>query len=234
MCGRYALYGPRSRYREQFGLPNTDQLPRDMPDPFVERYNIAPTQLAPIVRGALGERQEIHARWGLVPSWAAGKGLAEPINAKVETAAEKPMFKAAWRRGRVIIPASGFYEWQKTAGRKVPHYIRPAAGLEFFGFAGLVEYLDGADGPVWSYAILTTSANELMAPIHNRMPVILDPAAYSVWLDPSVTDSGLLREIAGQYPAELMAAYPVGPAVGNPRNGGPGLIQPLDQQGVPL
>lgn len=227
MCGRYALYGPHSRFAEQFGLPpDFGEKPRDLPNPFVDRYNIAPSQLAPVVAAGSEGVEVVFAKWGLVPGWAAGKDYAAPINAKIETAAEKPMFRHAWKRGRVIVPASGFYEWQPTAGGKQPHFIKPL-GVEYFGFAGLLEHADGPDGPEASFAILTTAANDLMQPIHGRMPVILSPQAYSAWLDPGVTGSELLREIAGQYPSELMTAYKVGRAVGNPKSQGPVLVQPI-------
>lgn len=221
MCGRYALYGPQSRLREQFGVE---------PGDLEERYNIAPSQDAPIVRcGTDGGRELISARWGLLPSWVKNPGkLAQPINAKVETAGEKPMFRHAFKRSRVLVPASGFYEWVLVAGYKQPYFIRPVGGETLFGFGGLLEHWDGPEGSVLTFAILTTAANDLIRPIHDRMPVIIRPEGYAVWLDHGVTDGLLVRELAGEYPSDEMEAHPVGRGVGNPRSQGPELVEPID------
>ena len=208
MCGRYALYGPQSRLREQFGVEPAD---------LEERYNIAPSQDAPIVRcGADGARELISARWGLLPSWVKEPGkLAQPINAKVETAGEKPMFRHAFKRSRVLVPASGFYEWVPAAGYKQPYFIRPVGGEALFGFGGLLEHWEGPTGSVLTFAILTTAANELMRPIHDRMPLIIRPEDYAAWLDPGVTDAKMVLERVGDYPTAEIEAYPVGRGVGN-------------------
>lgn len=226
MCGRYVLYGPKSRLDEQFapGFQEIDERPGV---PF-QRFNIAPTQLAPVVRAAPdGTREFLDAQWGLLPSWVKEPGkLSQPINAKLETASEKPMFRHAFKKSRILVPASGFYEWQPVAGGKQPFYIHPV-GVPFFGFGGLLEHWNGPEGPVVTFCILTTAANALMKPIHDRMPVIIQPEDYAAWLDPGVTDAGLLRELTGEFPPEQMDAYPVGRAVGNPRSQGPELIEPL-------
>lgn len=225
MCGRYVLYGPRSRLVEQFdpGFEELHEWPSDL-----ELFNIAPTQSPPVVRARPdGGREIVPARWGLLPAWVKEPGkLAQPINAKLETAGEKPMFRSAFRKSRVLVPASGFYEWQAVAGGKQPFFIYPA-GRELFGFGGLLERWHGTDGPVLSFAILTTAANDLMRPIHERMPVIIRPEDYEAWLDPKLTDAALVRALADKDPADSMAAYPVGREVGNPRAQGPALIEPL-------
>ena len=220
MCGRYALYGPPSRLPEQFAVE---------PANLEERYNIAPSQDAPIVRcGADGARALIPARWGLLPSWVKEPGkLAQPINAKVETAGEKPMFRHAFKRSRVLVPASGFYEWVPAAGYKQPYFIRPIGGEALFGFGGLLEHWEGPTGSVLTFAILTTAANELMRPIHDRMPLIIRPEDYAAWLGPGVTDAKMVLERVADYPSAVMEAYPVGRAVGNPRTQGPSLIERL-------
>ena len=220
MCGRYALYGPHSRLHEQFGV--------EPPTNWQDRYNVAPSQLAPVIRaGDDGAPVVLDARWGLLPSWVKEPGkLQQPINAKLETAGEKPMFRHAFKKARVLVPAAGFYEWKPGPDHKQPYFIRPAGG-GLFGFGGLLERWEGEDGPVWSFAILTTAANVLMAPIHNRMPVIIQPDDYAAWLDPGVTDAGVVRELAAPCPPELMRAYPVGRAVGNPRSQGPQLVEPV-------
>jgi putative SOS response-associated peptidase YedK len=201
-----------------------DERPRDL-----SLFNIAPTQSPPVIRArADGPRELIPARWGLLPSWVKEPGrLAQPINAKIETASEKPMFRHAFRKSRVLVPASGFYEWQPGPDHKEPYFVRPVGGEALFAVAGLLEYWRGPDGEVVIFAILTTAANEQMRPIHDHMPVILLPEDYAAWLDPGVTDPGLVRELAGGYPADRMEAYPVGRAVGNPRSQGPGLVEPL-------
>lgn len=232
MCGRYALYGPISRAVAQFDLAYDDfeRIPRDAPDPFAwaDRYNIAPTQFAPVIHGVDERRELLVARWGLLPSWVKEPGeRAHPINARIETAAEKPMFRHAFRRARILVPASGFYEWKPGPDFKRPYFIRPAGGEAMFGFGGLLERWSGPDGDVLSFAILTTAANELMRPIHDRMPVIIQSQDYAAWLDPALSDADRVRALAGGYPAERMEAHAVGRAVGNPRAQGPGLVEPV-------
>jgi putative SOS response-associated peptidase YedK len=220
MCGRYALYGPKSRLREQFGV---------QPELLEDRYNIAPSQSALVVQAqADGIRELVVARWGLLPSWIKEPGkLAQPINSRIETAAEKPMFRHAFRRQRVLVPASGFFEWAPGAELKQPFFIRPHGAGLLFGFGGLIEHWGGDGGQLTTFAILTTSANELMRPIHERMPVIIRPEDYAEWLDPAVTDAGLVRKLAAPLPPDQMLAYPVGRAVGSPRAQGADLIAPL-------
>jgi len=163
----------------------------------------------------------------LLPSWVKEPGkLAQPINAKVETAGEKPMFRHAFKRSRVLVPASGFYEWVPAAGYKQPYFIRPVGGEALFGFGGLLEHWEGPTGSVLTFAILTTAANELMRPIHDRMPLIIRPEDYAAWLDPGVTDAKMVLERVGDYPTAEIEAYPVGRGVGNPRAQGSGLVRP--------
>jgi len=220
MCGRYALYGPVSRLRERFGAE---------PGDWIDRYNIAPTQIVPVIRAAkAGGRETIEARWGLLPGWMKEPGkTAQPINAKAETAAEKPMFRSAFRRFRILVPASGFYEWMQGPNCKQPFFIRIRGGEEPMGLGGLLERWEGPEGVVWSFCILTTEPNELLAPIHNRMPVIIAPEDYDAWVDPELMEPGIVGELIGPYPPELMEAYPVGKAVGNPRSQGPELVEPF-------
>lgn len=223
MCGRYALYGPVSRRREFFKV--AEDYTADLDE---DRYNIAPSQLVQVVRaGTDGGRVMMAAKWGLLPGWVKDPTkVSKPINAKIETAGEKPMFRSAIRRWRVLVPASGFYEWQPVAGGKQPYFIQPA-DQPFFAFGGIVERWGDAADPLYTVAILTTAANELMAPIHDRMPVIVEPGDFDVWLDPGVTDVGLVREMAGPFPVGKMSLHPVGRAVGNPRAQGVNLINPL-------
>lgn len=219
MCGRFTLVADGETVAGHYGLSQLALL--------APRYNIAPTQpVAAVRQSANGQREFTHFRWGLIPSWSKDPSGSSLINARAETAAEKPSFRAAFRYRRCLIPASGFYEWQKTGGRKQPMYAHALDG-GLLTFAGLWETWQSADGSaIETCTILTTEPNELMAPIHNRMPVILDPADYSMWLDPQ-TPRDQLQHLLRPYPAELMAVYPVSAAVNSPANDSPACIEPV-------
>lgn len=218
MCGRFTLRAPASVVAEQFGLFELE--------PFTPRFNIAPTQPVAAVRLAAGDgearRELVWLHWGLIPSWATDPKIgARMINARSETAAEKPAFRAAMRRRRCLVVADGFYEWHREAGRKQPYLIsmkdeRP------FAFAGLWEHWQGPDGTlISSCTLLTTGANELVAPIHDRMPVILGEEDYPRWLDPAVEQPGPLLPLLRPYPADRMAMHPVGTYVNSPTHDDP-------------
>jgi putative SOS response-associated peptidase YedK len=197
------------------------------PDVFTSRYNIAPTQPVATVPND-GARQVQFFTWGLVPFWAKDPAIGNRmINARSETAAEKPAFRAAYRRRRCLILADGFYEWRAEPGSrsKTPMYVRMASG-EPFAFAGLWEIWRPDDTPLLSCTILTTEPNELVAPIHNRMPVILPREQYDRWLDPEEQRAGTLDDLLKPYPADAMTAYPVSRFVNNPANDAPAAIQP--------
>jgi putative SOS response-associated peptidase YedK len=221
MCGRYALYGPVSRYRDHFGVD--DALD------FAPRFNVAPSQTMPVVRqGEDGRRHFVAARWGLIPSWVRDPaGISHPINAKGETAAVKPMFRHAFRKGRVLVPADCFYEWQAVAGGKQPYLIR-LRDQSPLGMAGLLEHWQGPAGEVLTFAILTTAPNPLMAAIHDRMPAIIRAADYATWLDPAMNDVEALQALVGPYPERLMEARAISRKVNSPANDGPDLIEPVD------
>lgn len=218
MCGRYTLADLPARLAARFGVAPLDVQPR---------YNIAPTQLAPVVRVNAGTREAAMLRWGLIPSWADDANIgARMINARSETVLEKPAFRTAFRRRRCLIPASGFYEWQTTSAGKQPFYFTPVEG-DLMAFAGLWEQWHAPDGAVIeSYAILTTAANEMVAPIHDRMPVILPPDIDALWLDPTA-DAARLHELCLTPPPVKLRAYPVSKAVNQVRNDGEALIRPL-------
>lgn len=221
MCGRFALFAPGQDIADRFGVEiNFDIAPR---------YNIAPTQPVAAVRldDHTGQRELTHFQWGLIPSWAKDPKIgSRMINARSETVAEKPSFRAAFKRRRCLIPASGFYEWQKLGDRKQPTFVQGKED-QLFGLAGLWEIWHDSDGGVIeSCTILTTQPNELIAPIHNRMPVIVAPDDYSMWLDPGPQPEDGLH-LLRPYDPELMEAYPVTTAVNNPRNDSPSCIEPL-------
>jgi putative SOS response-associated peptidase YedK len=220
MCGRYTFTFDAKTLAEAFDL---------VPPGFtiVKGYNIAPGQHIVIVRPERDRLVADVAYWGLIPAWVRDPNTSpKPINARAETLAEKPTFRAAFRRKRCLIPASGFYEWKVEGKARRPFYIHPAEG-EFFAFAGLLEDWQGTHGEVMvSTCIITTGPNALLAGIHDRMPVILPKAAWAAWLDPGAQVRDL-QPLLAPYPAELMAMHPIGPAVGNVRNDGPELILPL-------
>ncbi len=224
MCGRFTLTVALDELRAAFpwlGLP--DGLNELMP-----RYNVAPTQPVAVVPNT-GERRLDFFTWGLIPSWADDPKIgSRMINARAETLAEKPSFRAAFRRRRCLVLADGFYEWRKEPrGPKTPMYIALKSG-EPFAFAGLWETWHSPLGDeILSCTIITTRPNELVRPIHDRMPVILPESAYDVWLDPAEQPPDVLSPLLGPYPAEEMAAYEVSPAVNNPANDMPECIAPL-------
>jgi putative SOS response-associated peptidase YedK len=219
MCGRFSLYATSQQL--------ADGTLCELLAGFREerRYNIAPGQWVIVVRPEKGQRVPDLAQWGLVPSWAREPQAGpRPINARAEGLEDKPTFRGAFRHGRCLIPASGFFEWKALGKVKQPFFIRPRGGEGLFLFAGLYSVWAGFEGELQTCAIVTTGANELMAALHDRMPVILAPADQEAWLDPGNRKAA---ELLRPCPAEAMEAYPVGPAVGNPRNEGPELVEPL-------
>jgi len=222
LCGRFTLFDTAASLAEAFEVAEVPSLS--------PRYNIAPSQAVAAVRipPSGGAREVVLLRWGLIPSWAKDPSLGDRmINARAETAAGKPAFRSAIRRRRCLVPASGFYEWKRTNGRKQPYYIRRPDGKPF-AFAGLWESWEGpGQAAVESCTILTTSANELLLPIHDRMPVIVSPADYDLWLSPKVRDPAELARLFRPCPPEEVTAFPVGTAVNNPKTDSPQLIEPL-------
>jgi putative SOS response-associated peptidase YedK len=188
------------------------------------RFNIAPTQPVAVARRSAddAERQPSLLHWGLIPSWAKERAMgARMINARSETAAEKPSFRAAFRRRRCLVLADGYYEWQKRGKRKQPYFLRLRDDAPF-AFAGLWEHWPGTaeQEAVESCTILTTEPNELSRPIHDRMPVILRPDDYELWLDPTVQEPAKLKPLLGPYDSTGMSADPVSTYVNNPRHEG--------------
>lgn len=209
MCGRYTLYHDEQDLTELFELEAFAWAPR---------YNIAPTQVVPIVRERPdGVRERRDARWGLVPAWvkepAAFKALL--FNARSETVGEKPSFRDAARSARCVVPASGFYEWRSEDGGKRPYYVRRRDGAPM-AFAGLYAQRPRGE-PAYSTTVLTTEPNELMAALHDRMPVVLERHHLARWLDPRKRDVGEFADLLRPCASELLEAYPVDRAVGNAR-----------------
>jgi putative SOS response-associated peptidase YedK len=218
MCGRFTLRSSSTKVAETFGLSEAPL--------FEPRYNIAPTQPVAAVRATPEGRQLASLRWGLIPSWADDPSIGyRMINARSETVATKPSFRSAFKNRRCLIPADGYYEWQKTDGKKQPYLIGMRDGTPF-AFAGLWEHWERGQEPIESCTILTTAANDLTGPIHDRMPVILDPKDFDLWLDPQVQDPKALEPFLRPHVAETMMAYQVSTLVNNPRNEDPRCVEP--------
>jgi putative SOS response-associated peptidase YedK len=213
MCGRFTLRTPAGQIAEFF------QLIRDLVDWPEPRFNVAPTQSVLAIRRGDAGREPTRLRWGLIPSWAKDMKIgASLINARGETAAEKPAFRTAFRRRRCLIPADGFYEWKRDGSQKTP-YLMTMQDESLFAFAGLWDRWKGPSGDVIeSCSVITTTPNELMVTLHDRMPVILSPTHYDVWLDPAVGDVGALTSLLVPYPSDEMRAEQVSTVINNARN----------------
>jgi putative SOS response-associated peptidase YedK len=225
MCGRFTLTSTPEQLAQRFGL---EEPPRAAP-----RYNIAPGQDVLAIRFDAGasKRVAVHPRWGLVPSWAKEASIgARMINARSETVAEKPAFRAAFRARRCLVPADGFYEWAMHHGRKQPHFIGLQGG-EPFGFAGLWErWTDPSGGELETCTLLTRDALENIRAIHPRMPVILDPAVYETWLDPALDDPALLSGLLKPPPEERIVWHPVSDRVNDVRFDDPACVAPAPEK----
>jgi putative SOS response-associated peptidase YedK len=222
MCGRFSL-GATIKVAQLFDLPDWPDMP--------PRYNIAPSQDVPAViqNRETASRELRPMRWGLVPFWAKDPKVGNRlINARAETLATKPAFRESLRERRCLIPADGFYEWEQQGRRKQPWYIRMQDGRPF-AFAGLWDRWRPADGErrLETCTIVTAASNDLVGRIHDRMPVILPPAAYGLWLDPNTHDVAPLQALLRPYPADDMVAFPIGTRVNNPANDTPDIIAPL-------
>ncbi len=220
MCGRFAQRTSPKTLAKQFGVNEVPQIEA--------RYNIAPTQNILAVQETLDGREMKWLKWGLVPSWAKDASMgARLINARSETVTEKPSFREAFKRRRCLIPANGFYEWQRTDGKKQPYFFQLKEGQPF-GFAGLWDKWKSEDGSVLeTCTILTTVANEVLAPVHDRMPVILHHDDYELWLNEDERKRELLKDLLLPYPADEMTSYPVSTLVNNIRRQGADLIEQL-------
>ena len=227
VCGRYSLSTPGELVAEVFEIDESLEL-----EP---RYNIAPTQQAPIVTGTRQDGRDLRlARWGLIPSWAKEPSIgSRTINARGETLAETASFRESFRRRRCLVPADGFYEWQKRGAIKQPFHLTLADGTPF-AFAGLYDRWRQAEREwIESFTIVTTRPNPLLEPIHDRMPVILPPEAYDRWLDSSVEEPEQLQPLIASFPAERMLATPVGTFVNSPRNDSPLCVEEAEIPEVP-
>lgn len=220
MCGRYTL---KSNSHAVATLCNLSAIPELKP-----RYNISPTQLVHVVRAGQTGRELAMLRWGLIPSWAKDPKIAYSlINARSETAAEKPSFRSAFKRRRCLLPTDGFYEWKKVGKQKMPQHIRRRDEAPF-AFAGLWEIWRPTDGePVETCTILTTTANEVVAPLHDRMPVILSKDNFDAWLAPGDANADSLMPLMAPFAARELVSVPANPICNSPKYDGPECLQPV-------
>jgi putative SOS response-associated peptidase YedK len=220
MCGRYTLTSAPEAIRALFRYAEQPNFP--------PRYNVAPSQPIPIVRLVDGKRQFALVRWGLLPSWVKDpRAFSLPINARGESVLDKPAFRAAMKYRRCLIPADGFYEWQKAGERKSPFHIRGKGGGPL-AFAGLWETWTGPNGEeLETAAIVTAGANRTLAPIHERMPVVLPPAAFDLWLNCADVDAETAAALIVPCADDVLEAHEISTAVNHVANDNPRLIEPL-------
>jgi putative SOS response-associated peptidase YedK len=212
MCGRFTLHTPEPLLREIFGVEHS--APLDLK----ARYNIAPSQQVPIIRDTDTGREMVTAQWGLVPhSSREAKTKYSTINARIETVAEKPTYRTPFKRQRCLIPADGFYEWKVVDGHKIPHHIRMRDG-GVFALAGLWDHWEGEGECLESCSIIVMPANEVMKPLHERMPAIIAPAHYDLWLDARITDKDELMDYLNSAPSSQLVIYPISPWVNSPKH----------------
>jgi putative SOS response-associated peptidase YedK len=238
MCGRFTLRKPLGLLIQQF-LREEDPVP--VLPALVPRYNVAPTQVTPIVHlNSSGARELSLARWGLIPAWAKDPKIGySTINARADSVATKPAFRAAFKRRRCLVPVDGYYEWISEGKKKLPILYQQPDGCAF-ALAGLWEAWrgppaaadqDGAGEPCETFTIVTTSANDLAGRVHDRMPVILDPVDYEAWLDPQRSEAEELEYLLRPYEGELTAIN-VNPIVNNVKNDVPECVEPRAGQGL--
>lgn len=215
MCGRFVRFRSWADLRITMTLLTGPELPAS--------YNIAPTQKILVARCRDGSLESVIMKWGLIPSWATDKKIAQ-INARADSAVTKPMFRSAFKRRRCLILADGYYEWKAFGKLKQPFYFRMKEDTPFL-FAGLWETWQSDDGPIDTCAILTTDANSLAKEVHSRMPCILDGADALAWVDPDIAPEDLVS-LLRPFPGEKMETYAVDSRVGNVRNNSPECIMP--------
>ena len=222
MCGRFTLQSPEPLVRERLGLePAGSQAAGLRP-----RFNIAPSQDIALVRATGAGRELVMARWGLVPHWSKTPQTGySTINARIESVAEKPAYRGPFRRRRCLIPADGYYEWRREHGQKQPHYIRLQDG-GVFAFAGLWDRWEGDGESLESCSIIVMPSSGQLRTVHERMPVIVDPARYAGWLDHAITDKAEILSLLDSERSAELVSYPVSTRVNSPAHDDSRCVQP--------
>jgi len=222
MCGRFEIHSAIELIAKIFGIHEWDIE-------YLPSYNIAPSQDILLVVND-GKRRLVKSRWGFVPSWSKELSAGyKMINARAESVADKPSFRQAFQNQRCLVVADGFYEWKKEGTTKRPFYIRLKSGKPL-GFAGLYNVWKSPEGEqICTSTIITTDANELLQPLHDRMPVITPPNAYDIWLDPTIHDKALLQAVLKPYASDALDTYEVTPKVNSPKNNSPENIQRIER-----
>jgi putative SOS response-associated peptidase YedK len=222
MCGRFSRSTSVGEFSRRFDARSIDDI--------LPSYNVAPGQSVLTARVTPDQGRHLVAlKWGLVPHWAREAKIGyRMINARSETVREKPAYRGPYRRQRCLVAVDGFYEWQTVEGQKQPYYFHLMSG-EPLAFAGLWDSWTNPDGePLQTCTLLTTQGNSLISPIHDRMPVILSPEDYDLWLDPAIDDPGNLMPVFEPYPGDLMESVPVSPRVNSPKNDDPECVAPVE------
>ncbi len=221
MCGRFALTTNAAELARLFGATRVAEA--------APRYNIPPAQPVLAVRQPAGGqgRELVTLRWGLIPAWATDPAVGNRLaNARAESAADKPSFRDAFRRRRCLVPADGFFEWRRRGGSREPFFVRRRDGRPL-AMAGLWECWHAPDGaPVETCTVLTTDANEVVRPLHDRMPALLAPGDVAAWLDPALQDPATVHRLLRPYPAGELVAVPVSRRVNDPRHDDPQVLEP--------
>ncbi len=220
MCGRFEIHSTLEIIAKVFGI---DSITFD----YQPNYNVAPSHDILLVVND-GKRRLVRSRWGFVPSWSKELSAGyKMINARAESVADKPSFRQAFQNQRCLVVADGFYEWKKEGTKKRPFYIRLKSGKPL-GFAGLYSIWKSPEGEqICTSTIITIDANEIVQPLHDRMPVIASPDAYDLWLDPDIHDKSLLQNILKSFSSEELEAYEVTQKVNSPKNSTPENIQKI-------
>ncbi len=212
MCGRFTLQSPEAQIRKTFNFPTGSKLGLSA------RYNIAPSQNVSIIRDSEKGPELVLAKWGLIPHWSKeSKTKYSTINARIETVAEKPTYRTPFKSKRCLIPADGFYEWKPINGHKIPHYIHMRKG-GVFAFAGIWDRWEGEEETLDSCSIIVMPSNEVMKPIHERMPAIIAPAHYDLWLDHRMTEKDEIMGYLNSAPSSSLKFYPISPWVNSPQH----------------
>lgn len=225
MCARITLTTTGTEVADLFGLSYDLSQER-------RRYNVAPSQVIPVVRTANGRRELAHMPWGLIPHWARSAKNGGFVNARVETVASKPAFRDPLRTRRCLVPAAGFFEWKSVGKKKRPYFFRKAGGGPS-AYAALWDHWDGPAGPVESVAVLTVPANELVKPFHDRMPAIVSEDHFDAWLDPNETRPAKLLPLLAPYPAERMECWAVSDRVNTAVEDDAELLRPVPEPPKP-